>query len=144
MRVTVVKTCWESERQRRKRRALPNTLKSPLMNIKKAFGSRQLCHKFANQHNVSVCAEKGSVRISIKSSFVSLMALSMEGQPIPLYTSAQLCVNHSSLILPSASSSLPLAIFISLDARSLSPSLSSFFPLLSLSFSLSVSQAAGN
>lgn len=114
------------------------------MNIKKAFGSRQLCHKFANQHNVSVCAEKGSVRISIKSSFVSLMALSMEGQPIPLYTSAQLCVNHSSLILPSASSSLPLAIFISLDARSLSPSLSSFFPLLSLSFSLSVSQAAGN
>lgn len=39
-------------------RPLPNTLKSPLMNIKKAFGSRQLCHKFANQRNVSVCAEE--------------------------------------------------------------------------------------
>lgn len=41
------------------RKPLANTLKSTLMNIKKAFGSRQLGYKFANQRNVSVCAAKG-------------------------------------------------------------------------------------
>lgn len=40
-------------------RLLQNILKSPLMNIKKAFGSQQLDYKCANQHNVSVCAGKG-------------------------------------------------------------------------------------
>lgn len=58
----VVKTCWKaggSGGGGGGRRQLPNTLKSPLMNIKKAFGSRQLCYKFANQRNVSVCAGRG-------------------------------------------------------------------------------------
>lgn len=41
------------------RRPFANILKSSLMNIKKAFGSQQLCYKFANQCNVSVCAGKG-------------------------------------------------------------------------------------
>lgn len=56
--VLVVKTCWKAGGGGG-RRPLPNTLKSPFMNIKKALGSRQLCHKFANQRNVSVCAEEG-------------------------------------------------------------------------------------
>lgn len=63
---------------------------------------------------------KDSGRISIKSSVVRLMALSMEGQPIPLYTSAQLCVNHPSLIL-----SLPSSSLLRLKLLSLSLSLSS-------------------
>lgn len=58
--VLVVKTCWKAGGGGGGvRRPLPNTLKSPLMNIKKALGSRQLCHKFANHRNVSVCAEEG-------------------------------------------------------------------------------------
>lgn len=61
--VLVVETCWKAGGGGSVggggRRPLPNTLKSPLMNIKKALGSRQLCHKFANQRNVSVCGEEG-------------------------------------------------------------------------------------
>lgn len=56
----VVKTCWKAGGGGGGRmRLLQNILKSPLMNIKKAFGSQQLGYKFANQRNVSVCAGKG-------------------------------------------------------------------------------------
>lgn len=60
MCVLVVKTCWEAGGGGGGgMRLLQNILKSPLMNIKKAFGSQQLDYKCANQHNVSVCAGKG-------------------------------------------------------------------------------------
>lgn len=56
---SVVKTCWKAGGGGGGRRPSPNTFKSPLMNIKKGLGSRQLRHRFANQRNVSVCAEEG-------------------------------------------------------------------------------------
>lgn len=79
-----------------------NNLKSPLMNIKSSLADSSSATSLQTSVMCLFALRKGSVQISIKSSVVSLMALSMERRPIPLYTSAQLCVNHPSLILPSA------------------------------------------
>lgn len=109
--VLVVKTCWKSGRQCRRWREegggrLRTSLKAPSWILKRPLAASSSATSLQTSVMCLFALGKDSVRISIKSSVVSLMALSMEGQPIPLYTSAQLCVNHPSLILPFPSSSL--------------------------------------